>query len=574
MYRLLIVDDEAIIADGLEEVFNNLKYLELDVIKAYSGISALGWLNRTRVDIVISDIRMPGMDGLQLLQNIKSNWPHCRVILLSGYSEFDYVYNAIQYDGVSYILKTEGYNKIIKAVENAVEEIEKSIRIDNLISQAREQLDTTSSLIQREYLYCMLRGEMFSAEDDRYKLKKLIQPLNPENPVILLIGHIDMFPKGVSYSERSNLLYSIKLLVEKYLSEIISNVYIYDDYFDMIWMIQPKTVLMSVSQTQEASSQYGRTILFIKGILEIIQAASRESLNLSITFALSDDPCILEQAADKYSFLKRVISYHAGLGREMLLTEKNLGREMFDREMDDSLYEMDAYEAIHSIQPKLKKIDTLATYLELGQEKDFSRLFHEISHCLRKVKSMSYTPACEIYYCLALMFLSHINRWKSTDKIALKMSMKELMRVDEHKSWSDALYYLNKLAGVIFEIQSNAQEERASDTIAFIKQYINDNIQDELSLVRLAEQVYFNPSYLSRLFKQVTGSNISDYVSSVRIKKAKRLLENENLKIRDVAEAVGYISSTNFARFFKAVTNLTPQEYRDAFLTGKQMNKM
>src|SRR5690606_14704865 len=107
MYRLLIVDDEEIIVNGLYEIFRNIKDLDLDVYKAYSGEEAIEWLNRTRVDIVLTDIRMPGIDGLELLEIIHRSWPQCRVIFLTGYDEFEYVYKAIQHKAVNYILKIE-----------------------------------------------------------------------------------------------------------------------------------------------------------------------------------------------------------------------------------------------------------------------------------------------------------------------------------------------------------------------------------------------------------------------------------------------------------------------------------
>ena len=116
MYRILIVDDEEVIVNGLYSMLSNFNTMELDVYKAYSGEEAIQWLARTRMDIVLTDIHMPEINGLQLLKEIKTRWPWCRVIFLTGHNEFEYAYKAIQYNGVRYLLKTEGYNKIIKTV--------------------------------------------------------------------------------------------------------------------------------------------------------------------------------------------------------------------------------------------------------------------------------------------------------------------------------------------------------------------------------------------------------------------------------------------------------------------------
>jgi len=164
------------------------------------------------------------------------------------------------------------------------------------------------------------------------------------------------------------------------------------------------------------------------------------------------------------------------------------------------------------------------------------------------------------------MFLSYINRWHLTEKIAFKIGLSKLTRIDEHVTWSNAAEYLHRLAVIIFDLRNAEQENRAMDAVTRVQHYIHSHLKEDISLIKLAELIYFNPSYLSRLFKQVTGCTLSDYICDMRVKKAKELLEKDGLKIHEIASIVGYESSTYFARFFKKSTNMTPQEYRDAFL--------
>ena len=112
MRRVLIVDDEPIIVQGLVSVLSE-SGLDIDLYSAYSGEEALALLSETRMDIVISDVHMPGMDGLQLMSRIREDWPECRVIFLSGHSDFDTIYRAVQGDAVTFLLKTEGFDRII-----------------------------------------------------------------------------------------------------------------------------------------------------------------------------------------------------------------------------------------------------------------------------------------------------------------------------------------------------------------------------------------------------------------------------------------------------------------------------
>lgn len=151
MYKLLIVDDEKVIADGLSEVFARFD-VELETHKAYSAYEALEIMQRSRIDIVISDIRMPGMDGMQLMEHICRDWPHCKIIFLTGYDDFDYVYQAIQKPGVSYILKTEGYRKVKDMVREAVKQLDDELFMKDMIKQSQDNMQTLETLLQSDYL--------------------------------------------------------------------------------------------------------------------------------------------------------------------------------------------------------------------------------------------------------------------------------------------------------------------------------------------------------------------------------------------------------------------------------------
>ena len=116
MYRLLIVDDEQHIVHWLYDLFSSVSDFNLEVYKAYSGREALHILHETNIDIILSDYRMPGMSGLELLNIINENWSDRRVVFLSGYNEFDYIYKVTANGAISYLLKTEDDEKILNVV--------------------------------------------------------------------------------------------------------------------------------------------------------------------------------------------------------------------------------------------------------------------------------------------------------------------------------------------------------------------------------------------------------------------------------------------------------------------------
>jgi two-component system response regulator YesN len=107
------------------------------------------------------------------------------------------------------------------------------------------------------------------------------------------------------------------------------------------------------------------------------------------------------------------------------------------------------------------------------------------------------------------------------------------------------------------------QKDKSDAFVRNIDKYIQKHLGDDLSLVTLSEKVYLNPSYLSRRYKELTGKNITDTITEARMNRAAQLLDDEQYKVRNVAEMVGFASAAHFSRVFKKHTGMTPQEYRD-----------
>jgi two-component system response regulator YesN len=186
--------------------------------------------------------------------------------------------------------------------------------------------------------------------------------------------------------------------------------------------------------------------------------------------------------------------------------------------------------------------------------------------CLEEMKNRVLLPGAnvqrtiEAYYAIALILLSYINRWGLQGQVG---DYGKLTRLDDHASMREGFEYLYRIADAIFSIKRLDESERLSREIDRICHYVNEHLGEDLSLVRLAEISHFNPTYLSRLFKQERGINLSEYIDQCRIRKAMELLKDKEFKVREVSAAVGYEAAHSFTRFFKKATGMTPQEYRD-----------
>lgn len=559
MYKLLIVDDEAIIVDGLYEMFKEWGRYPVDVFKAYSGTEALEWLMRKRIDVVITDIRMPGIDGLQLLEQIRRNWPDCKVVFLTGYNEFDYVYQAIQYEGVHYLLKTESYERIAETVGDCLEQIRQSMVDEEWVQKAKFRLEKAMPVLQREFLNELADG--ICPDVTQQQLNDLELPLLVSSPVLLIAG-LSIAGEGQIQGGSPGRTdhYAIHYILEKHLSPYASIAFsVHRNY--MLWIVQEK------HGDGAAALPGNRTIPHFKGILESVQAICRETLQLNVSFVISGTSETWAGIAERFAFLRAALNSFSETGMEaVLVDDKELAVEIGSRSGFSG--------AVQSVRLQLKKLESLEVHLEQGRKEAFLQTFRDTRVALAS-KEGNAAVAAEIFYSLSLLFLSYLNRHGIWEEVSSSADYERLTRFERHGSLEEAYRYFEGLAVRIFELQNIEMEKRSVASILKVQQHIQDHPGGDLSLSSLADLVYFNPKYLSRLFKQITGANLSEYISEVKLNKVRELLVQNKLKVHEIAEYVGYFSAPCFTRFFKKATGMTPQEYRESALksANQQVDK-
>lgn len=536
MYRMLIVDDEEIITDGLFEIFNHLE-LDLDLYKAYSGEEALQWMKRSRFDIVLTDINMPEMNGLELMDEIRSNWPYCKLIILTGYSNFDAVYKAIQWTGIRFLLKSEGYEKLIDAVKDAIQDIEKQLRNYEMLQESMVSLDTLDTLSKGNYVrHLMFEGGVNETTSENFR--RLNIDLDPHSRVLMIIGAISSTVSERSYAERQEMALEVKLLADKFFNGKIKSLSMIDRYGDLIWLVQPIPSMPSTAQ----NTSFERTTVFLEGMFELIQQACQQSLGIAVSITMGKEAQQWNVLYEAYEKLRERHHLRAGDGTSMVQTvplkasDDDMERCRFPRE----------------------KAELLASHLEGGRSREYLKLFDELIALARDNKGDA-AYLTELYYTIALALLSYMNRWEEEEHYHYA----NLMHIRVHASWRERFMFLREAAQKLFELRLSGEQNRAMSAIDQVCEFIKANLGDDLSLIRLADVIDLNPSYLSRLFKQERGLNLSEYIEELRFMKAKELLAEGNMKIAEVAMRVGYDAPHSFTRFFKRWADIPPQEYRD-----------
>jgi two-component system response regulator YesN len=548
MYRLLIVDDEQDIADSLFELFRDFDSFDLDVYKAYSGIEAMEWMRRAKIDIVLTDIRMPGMSGLQLMEEIRAHWPECQIIFLTGYNEFDYVYTAIKNDKVRYLLKMEGHEEIVNAVNNAVLEIIEDRKIDDLIVKANGQLNSGFPALQKAYVMDLLLGSAVWTDPIGECFERLNIPLDPQFPVVLISCKANHPDKMMSLLDRARLVQSVHIIFEKYLKQTVRSVPVEFEKLNIVWLVQPCNAL---DDERPYSRQAEWILNSIKGNLETIQEVCYESLGVALSFVVDTEYADWSSVPEKFESIRDELQKCVNQGIEM--------KPITGNQMKTNA----ANEDIPIVQVLLKKLPQLENELDTGQAKTYHEISQPLMLYLREQKAKGHRAASEVYYSVSLVFSSYINRKDLADKLAHHIDIDKLLRADEHNTWTDAADYLATLANLVFELRSDEEQDRTIAVIHKVQKYISNHLGEEISLIKLSEIVHFNPSYLSRLFKQITGNNLLRYINDRRLDRAKELLANRKYKIHEIAALLGFSTAPYFTRFFKKLTGISPQEYRD-----------
>lgn len=481
MYRLLIVDDERDVADGLYDRFRNLERLELDVYKAYSAIEALEVLNCCKVDIVMTDMRMPGMSGMQLMENVRRRWPECPVIFLTGYSEFDTMYSVSRQGNVQYLLKTESPETIEEAVLSAARRLDERGSLEALTQRANVQQEAWLPVMRRACLRAQLEGEGGDGAARAAQFESLGIGLDAARPVLLLAAR--RAGQGITAMERSRQEMLIEAACAGCFSAQVRWAMAASGRGSLFWLLQPAPDGPGWQQLRTQA----------RGSAEAVQTACAETLGLTLSFAVDAHPTDWADLPGRCDALRQLLRLHSAQNQQVILDGGTASSSHV------------RYRAV------FRKVKALEECLEDGRRADFDRLLAEVAATVGE----------------------------------------------------EAAAFFRALADEAPPPVPPGDTASAGAVVARVSRYIAGHLEEDLSLVRLADMVYFNPSYLSRVFKQITGQNVIERINGARVARARELLVDTRLKIKDIAQKVGYDSPSYFTQFFKRETGMSPQEFRD-----------
>lgn len=509
-YRVLLVDDEKRIRVGLSNFIDWKALGYAPPLLAADVEEARGILRAQKIDLLITDIRLPDGTGLELCESIRPEHPDMPVFLLSAYGDFEYAREAIQLGVKHYFTKPTDLQALSAALADAHSKLERQrLALEQQLSRDEQHARSQQFLLSRLWkdlangviqddaeLHSMLRDFRIDLPHSHFALIQLSTSPETEDRTVLLLQELLRNASCVPFS-----------------------------FQDM-----------------------GRLYLLVNNPGEL-------DLTGLLTDFLQDSSSGLQlRCSDSLPGLSSIPRCMIQLCQEprLLGSPEHTPQPTVPSDREEKLYTLEnaLLEAIKSN----RKIDAMLLLDELHQ------VYADLPPVIR----------CDILTLITLLIQQYTRRFGVTlsslygDDFSLSRTIQQLSTPAQMDLW------LREHVSNIFRVIQENKSDYSQQVINSIQSYVSTHYAEEITLNSVSQVVHLSPYYVSKLFKKTTGENFIDYLTSVRIEKAMELLSSPGVRVYEVAEQVGYKSTKHFSQIFRAYTGKTPSEYRQINFTDDE----
>lgn len=512
MYKVLLVDDERIILNGISRIVNWERCGTELAGTARNGLEAMDFITAAPPDIIISDIRMPGMDGLELVAKVNAAYPHIRFILLSGFSEFDYAKAAMQYGVKHYLLKPCNESLIEDSLTELAEDIRQSEGREQFVQNLKHRLDKVMPHVKEQFLKEFVTNKTYGSQDWDYYCK-LFNLHWEHRPVRLILFQLE----GAFEFEH---LFAVKNIAEEILDR------------PLLSSTVGHQVLLLIEDDGRTEETYQK--------MADIRQTFQGFYKLGLTIALSE-PGDMSQARLLYKQTLECLNHRFYLGEGSLITLRDI-------QVPESpvIVELPFDEEGFLLQIKSGQMEQV--------EETIQRLFRQVADMRQ-----------DIHTSKSYLIQSYMAMIRQAGKDDLTRYMNRLVQLLESNTLPGIQQTFVQVAREIAGKHYEQNKQKHSAIIGKVLDIIEEHIGNpELSLNWVANRMlYMNADYLGKLFKKETGDKFSTYVIKQRVKKAAdKIAQNEDVKIFELAEQLGFGDNPQyFSQVFKKVAGCTPSEY-------------
>ncbi|MBD0380879.1 response regulator [Paenibacillus sedimenti] len=529
MIHLMIVDDEERARTGIRTLIDWPNHGISIAAEARDGAEAIELLKEYPVDILLTDIRMPEMDGLTLIEHVASDYPHIKCVIMSGYDDFEYAKKALAIGASDYLLKPSRRQEILDTVLKLKDQIEEKQMQVRRFEQLHAGFRESFPLLKEKTL-----NRLVTTENPPYdRLLANLRIHGFEFPhlffgvIILQIDNFHLMQRKYGNEDIELFKYGLKNIVEETLSAS-SPCAAFEHQDDLIVIIN--------------AEEWTDTETWIP-IIEKVQQNTRTYLQFSVSAGIGSFDKDISHLKTSYREAMKALDMKVFIGAEQIVDYKVT--------VDD---------------------DPIYTSYPLAQEKAILQAVMNGDRAAIKAKLDEFNEALKpegsskehvLKSTLALVFALYrfcIEKNINTDKV-FGQNLAELTHIVEHSSMD---YIMHAILDIVLSVSGQLNEKKNNNKLfQSILEYIQQHYYKDINRETVAREVFITPGYLSLLFKQELKTNFLDYLHKIRIDRARELLHNRSLKISDIAHDVGYNDEKYFFQVFKKYVGMTPTQYRN-----------
>mgnify|MGYP000966759828 CR=1 FL=1 len=533
MYKMLLVEDEPIVRLAIKSLVRWEEYGFDDVIEASNGKKALDIIKEDKdIDIVITDINMPVMSGIQLIEECRELNIPTQFIVLSAYDDYSLVRSAFKLGINDYILKTDMEpDKVLKVVLGTLYNVKKD-RVDN------DPKPDKNDILRRLFSGNLNIDELHNGTINLQGNKNYVC-------CCLLIDDFSLVQKRYKDNELKELIVSVENAIRQVLEAVKIG--------EALALSPVEFGIFFSFNDDDRDNLDGK----IASILGKIRYSLKNFLNIGVTIGVSS-------MSNKFNDVKALVEE----------AKKNSSlRFIFGKGRD--IYPKDS-EELDEIKVNKNNNITQKIVIEMGKENGLldsidrmdSDLAKEEMKSILSMEELSNPNNIEkiyIYYLeIVLIMVQYVMKDEDNNlELILGENINFYDQIKKFETAEEIEDWIIKLLEKIIDCMKNNIKQSQSSTIKNAKKFIQKNYGERITLGTVSNYVGFSKTYFSRIFTEETGDNFINYLTNVRIERAKELLKNTDMKIYEICEKVGYPNIEHFSRTFKKIVGVSPLQYKN-----------
>jgi two-component system response regulator YesN len=533
MYKIIVADDEATVREGIRDHLN-WHELGFEVVGDFeNGREVIQAMELLQPDVVLTDINMPFVDGLELSRFLFDHYPRTKVIILTGYDEFEYAQQALKLKVHDYILKPNTAAEIRQILIRLKAEMDEEGRKTDDLTKLKERLRESLPLARERFLNQLTSGIVREGElkDRLAYLELFIEGMHHLVAVIDVDDHGEL-ERFYPETESELLYFAVFNISEEIMAKHNAGIVFQNN--------NEKTIV--ILSGDDAELLYDSAL----HVLEEINAAVQSFLKFTISIGVGDVCTGLNQLHLSHKRAASALDYRFLLGKNRVISINDIEGRAHTRVPYNKVWERKLVSGIKS-----------------GTLEEMEPIISQLMHNFKK----SYLPLDRCYIHIQQVMISimdtldelgiHDDSLYRTDSNPLT-DIYHLKTLDEVGVWLTA--YCQRVSLIISEKRDHFVRVQMMKAEAYIHEHYADEL---ISLDAVCKHVSMSKSYFSLLFKSYNSETFIGYLTRLRVEKAKEMLKHTDLKTYDIADRVGYADPQYFSLIFKKTTGMTTTEYRN-----------